>query len=290
MIKIACCQYQIEKFSDWNGYAKKIEALVKQASDSGAQLLMLPEYAGTEIGGYQPTDHELYAAMQPHLKAYLDLFNKLASLYQIYIQAGSVIEAIAENQYVNRAYFFSPNGEIAYQDKLQLIEYEKSLEVITHGKSQTIFDTALGKIGIAICYDSEFPEIVRKLVNAGAWLILVPSYTVSIAAHQRVFLSCRARALENQCYVATAFIVGEVAVSDPTEHAVGQAGVFGPVEHGYSDDGIIAQGKMNEVGMVTAALLPEQLKEIRNSGKVCLFKDAKGCHDLLNGELGLVQM
>jgi predicted amidohydrolase len=290
MIKIACAQYQIEKFSDWNGYANKIETLVKQASSTGAQLLVIPEYAGCEIAGYQPTDNELYVAIQSHLKAYFDLFKKLASQYKIYIQAGTIIEAISANQYVNRAYLFSPDGNMAFQDKLQLIEFEKSLGIITHGKSQTLFDTALGKIGIAICYDSEFPEIVRRLVNAGAWLILVPSYTISIAAHQRVFLSCRARALENQCYVAASFIVGEVALSEPAEHAFGQAGIFGPVEHGYSDTGIIAEGKMNEVAVITAELQPEQLDKIRNNGKVHLYNDAKLCRDILISPISSINL
>ncbi|MES2218427.1 MAG: nitrilase-related carbon-nitrogen hydrolase [Pseudomonadota bacterium] len=290
MIKIACCQYQIDKFSDWNGYANKIDALVKQASAAGAQLLLLPEYAGMEIGGCHPTDNELFAAMQVYLQAYCDLFKRLANRYQIYIQAGTVIEAISPTQYVNRAYLFSPAGKMAYQDKLQLIEFEKESKILTSGNSQTLFDTALGKIGIAICYDSEFPEIVRRLVDAGAWLILVPSYTISTAAHQRVFLSCRARALENQCYVAASFIVGEVALSEPVEHAVGQAGVFGPVEHGYSDDGIVVEGRVNDVGIITAELAQDELSKIRSQGKVHLFNDAKRCKDLLKQQVQVTEL
>lgn len=276
MIKIASCQYGLEVLSHWDHYTQKIEALVIEAKQQNAQLLLLPEYAGVEmICMRHATDQDLFAAMQPLIPRVIEFYLELAHRYQIYIQAGTLVEAIKPNQYVNRAYFFGPNHTYGYQDKLQLIEFEKNLQVMQPGAQQTLFNTALGKVGIAICYDSEFPEIVRNLVYAGAELILVPSYTSSLAGYHRVFLSCRARAIENQCYVAVSFVVGTVALSGDKEETFGQACMLGPADVGFPDDGIIAQGKMNAVTTVFADLSTKKITSVRNHGQVHNFKDAQ---------------
>ncbi len=278
MIKIACCQYQIEELSDWQKYAAKITTLVAKAKKENAQILLLPEYAGIEaVAKRFETDEQLYIALQSLIPKYLELHQKLAQAHQIYIQAGTIVEQIAANKFVNRAYFFSPNGSYQYQDKLQLTAYEKSLNLLQHGQEQKIFETAFGKIGIAICYDSEFPEIVRRLVQHGASIILVPSYTTSIAGFNRVFVSCRARAIENQCYVAVSYVINNVNLSGDEEHTHGQAAIFGPADKGFPENGIIAQGKMNKVSLVMADISLEKIEWIRKHGDVHNFEDAGRC-------------
>ncbi len=277
MIKIAACQYQIETLADWKQYTVKIEGLAQQAKQQQAQLLILPEYAGVEAACQAyATDNELYAALQPVLPQYIAFYQQIARDYQLYIQAGTIIEETAPKQYINRAYFFGPTGTYGYQDKLQLIEFEKKQKIIQRGQQQTVFKTSLGMIGIAVCYDSEFPEIVRGLVKAGAELILVPSYTVSLAGYNRVFLSCRARAIENQCFVAVSFVVGPVTLSDTPEHPTGQAAILGPVDVGFPDDGILAQGKKDEISLVTADISFQKLTSVRRHGQVRNFEDMTG--------------
>jgi predicted amidohydrolase len=285
MIKIATCQYALEVLSDWDAYTNKIIALVTQAKQQGAQLLLLPEYAGTEMPcGQHANDEDLYAALQPFIPKYLEFYQHLACEHQIYFQPGTVMVENAPSQYVNRAYFFGPEGEYGYQDKLQLVEFEKTCKVLQGGDRQTLFETSLGTIGIAICYDSEFPELVRRLVNAGANLILVPSYTTTLAGYYRVAISCRARAIENQCYVMTSCMVGEVG-GGVIEHTVGQAGIFCPADAGFPDDGIIAQGKMNAVEMIVGEISFEKLSSVRRHGQVHNFTDAKRCELLAQSQI-----
>jgi predicted amidohydrolase len=276
MTKISCAQYQIEKLSNWNDYAKKIEALVQQAKEKHSDLLLLPEYSGIEVAcQYFSTDKELFEALQPNIQNYIQFFQTLAKQYQIYLQPGTIVEKVESNQFANRAYFFSPDGTFDYQDKLQLIEYEKSGQLIQPGKQHKIFETALGKIGIVICYDSEFPEITRELISKGAEIILVPSYTTTLAGLNRVFLSCRARAIENQCYVAVSFVVGHVDMSDTTDTTFGQAAIFSPADIGFPDDGIIAQGKLNQTMLVTGEIDLTKIKYVRQNGHVHNFADSK---------------
>lgn len=285
MIKIAVCQYAIENLPNWYHYVEKVTSLIYQAKKTGAQLLLLPEYAGIEIAGYQQTDRRLYQQIQYQLTHYCDLFRNLAKQYHIYIQPGTILVETHSDSYVNRAYFFGPNGEMAYQDKLQLIEFEKQTGMIDHGSQQTLFETSFGKVGIAVCYDCEFPEIIRKLTLAGACLILVPSYTTTLAGLNRVSLSAQARALENQCFVATAFAVGEVALSDPADNTYGQASIFGPIESSFSDNGVIVQGSLNRIELITTEISFATIENIRERGEVHNFNDAKNVTNFIQHEL-----
>lgn len=275
MIRIACCQYQIDQLSDWESYVVKIQKLVTDAKNEDAAILIMPEYAGIEIACKKfNSDAELFTALQPLIPKYIDFYQKLAQANQIYIQAGTIIEKTKSDKFVNRAYMFSPNGSYEYQDKLQLTEYEKSTNLLQHGKQQKIFETSLGNIGIAVCYDSEFPEIIRPLVKQGASIILVPSYTTTLAGLNRVFLSCRARAIENQCYIAISYVINKVDLSGKSDNTDGQAVILGPVDTGFPDDGIIAQGQMNKPMLVTGNLSLDALDWVRKEGQVHNFEDS----------------
>lgn len=275
MIRTTCCQYQIEQLPNWESYIVKIKKLVIDAKNEDASILIMPEYAGIEIACKKfNTDDELFSALQPLIPKYIDFYQKLAQANQIYIQAGTIIEKTKSDKFVNRAYIFSPNGSYEYQDKLQLTEYEKSINLLQRGSQQKIFETSLGNIGIAVCYDCEFPEIIRSLAKQGASIILVPSYTTTLAGSNRVFLSSRARAIENQCYIAISYVINKVDLSGKSDNTYGQAAILGPVDIGFPDDGIIAQGQMNQPMLVTGNLSLDALDLVRKEGQVHNLEDS----------------
>jgi len=289
-MRIACSQYALDNLAGWDSYANKMEVIAQEAKQQSADLLLLPEYAGTEIVGQHATDIQLFAAIQPLLPQYLNFCQTLASRYQFYLQPGTIVVEIAPRQYVNRAYFFTPNGGYGYQDKLQLVEAEKSVQVLVPGQIQTLFDTTVGKIGVAICYDSEFPALVRRLTEAGAQLILVPSYTSSLASYHRVSICCRARAVENQCYVALSCVVGAVALSDAAETTTGKAAIFAPVNTGFSDDGIMISGVMDKKMMLTVDLDLEKISFIRTQGQTHNFEDTKCCENIMHRKVNMLHL
>ena len=291
MIKIACAQYQMEQLPDLASYVIKIEKLITEAKKQGATLLVLPEYAGVEIACNKfDTDEELYNALEPLVPKYIDFYQKLAKKYDIYIQAGTIVEKISSDKYSNRAYLFSPTGSYGYQDKLQLTQFEHNLKLLQRGSEQKIFVTPFGKIAIAVCYDSEFPEIVRRLVQQGASIILVPSYTTSVAGYNRVFLSCRARAIENQCYMAVSFTVGKVDLSDKAEDTYGQAAIFSPADTGFPDDGVVAQGTMNKPMLVCGDVALADIDRVRQDGQVLNFHDTEHCLQIEKNKLEIITL
>jgi predicted amidohydrolase len=105
-------------------------------------------------------------------------------------------------------------------------------------------------------------------VEAGAWLILAPTCTDTAHGFSRVRIAARARAMENQCFVAVAPTVGEAPWCGALDTNVGQAGIYGPVDRGFTASGIIAEGEMNEGGWVFAELNPASLDAVRQDGAV----------------------
>lgn len=276
MFTVATTQYAIESALDWKRFTEKQLTLAKNACAQQAKLLLQPEYAGIEIAtGNATNDLTLFMQIQLMLPRYIAFFQQLAMDYQLYIQPGTIVVEGASRQFHNRAYLFSPNGDFGFQDKLQLTTNEQADAILQPGNTQTLFKTALGTLGIAICYDSEFPEYVRNLVRQGAKLILVPSYTPSLQSFHRVFYACRARALENQCYILTSSVVGHVTFGQDKEVLHGQANLFTPIDEGFPEDGILSQGQRDQVEMVFGDIDYAKVDHVRTKGQVLNFIDSE---------------
>lgn len=277
-VRVAACQYEISFCGDWASYEKKMIHLVQEAVDQDAKLIVFPEYAGLELASILPENVRVMPetqleGIQSFLPQYWQLFSELAKQHQIYLVPGTVPYRAENGRYFNRAYFFAPSGQFAYQDKLKMTRFEAEEWLMTPGSGLNVFHTAFGKVGIAICYDSEFPVLVRALVQAGARLILVPSCTDGVAGFYRLHLSCRARALENQVYVVQVPLVGKVDWLDAVDESVGKLGFFSPVDQGFPDDGILVQGQWNLPGWVCTELDFAKLETVRTHGMVLNDRD-----------------
>ncbi|MDB4977781.1 MAG: Nitrilase/cyanide hydratase and apolipoprotein N-acyltransferase [Myxococcaceae bacterium] len=276
-LHVASCAYSIEPLPDFAAFADKQARLVGEAARAGAQLLVFPEYASVELTSTLPDAQrgalarEL-SAMSPLLQPMLEVYTALAKRHGIYILCPSFPERVhpAERaqRYHNRAHLIGPSGSFAYTEKRQMTRFESEQWGVSAGRLSRVFDTELGTLGVAICYDCEFPLLVRRQVMAGADLLLVPSCTDTLAGYHRVHISCRARALENQCYVLQASTVGDAPWSIPLDRNIGAAGVYGPIEQSVFPDGIVAQGKLNESGWVYADLDLGALARARRDGQV----------------------
>ena len=154
-----------------------------------------------------------------------------------------------------------------------MTRFENEQWFIKGGKELKCFDTEYGKIAINICYDSEFPLLARRQVEVGANLILVPSCTDTLAGYHRVKIGCQARALENQCYVAQACLVGNAPWSEAVDVNIGAAGIYTPVDRGFPDNGILVAGELNAVQWVMAEVSPPSCAIVREQGQVFNFRD-----------------
>lgn len=243
-VRVASAHYVIGAPRDFTAFATRLAARVARAVEAGAQLVVLPEYLALEAAAGQPVDVRAdfvrsLAALQVHHDDFTALARDLARRHAIHLVAGSFLLDTGAGRYRNRAYFAGPAGELAFQDKLTLTGFERAAGVIEPGDVLKVFDTALGRIGINVCYDVEFPLYARTQAEAGARLIAVPSCTDTDAGAHRVRIGCQARALENRIFVACAVTAGEAPWSPALDSNSGRAALYAPIDRGFPPDGIV---------------------------------------------------
>ncbi|MGZ8216842.1 carbon-nitrogen hydrolase family protein [Methylomagnum sp.] len=279
--RLATAQYDIGFLKNWDDYAAKVGRWVSEAASQGAKMLVFPEYFSMELASLFP--EEVYKSLSKQLEAmqtvlpdFVMLFADQAEQHGVYIVAGSYPVRQPDGGYRNRCFLFRPDGESEFQDKLQMTRFENEQWFIAAGDEIKTFDTEFGRVGINICYDSEFPMIARKQVEAGADLILVPSCTDTTAGYWRVRIGCQARALENQCYVVQSPTVGLAPWSEAVDVNIGAAAVYTPVDYGYPDNGVLAIGEINQTQWVYADIDLGSIAKVRQTGQVFNYRDWVG--------------
>ncbi len=279
-MKIATAAYPLDELSSWAQYEDKLHLWVDEAASHGADLLVFPEYAGMELATL--AGPEVAADLEQSLHAVSErladadaLHAHLAEQFGVHILAGSAPSFAKprpkSKRPVNRARFFAPSGKMGLQDKQIMTRFEAEIWDIAPGGPLHLFDTALGKIGILICYDSEFPLLGRALAEAD--LILVPSVTEAMTGYTRVQVGARARALENQCVTVMSSVVGGADWSEALGETIGCGGIFGPPDTGFPDDGIIALGDLNAPGWTYATVELAEIAAVRANGGVLNRRD-----------------
>lgn len=269
-MKIATAAYPLDFLSSWAQYEDKIAAWVSEAAEAGAALAVFPEYgamelatlAGAEVAG--DLEQSLFAVSDRLAEADA-LHQRLAADHDIHILAASGPAATATRP-VNRARLFTPGGQVGVQDKQIMTRFERDVWRVAGGGPLQIFDTALGKIGILICYDSEFPLLGRALMECD--VILVPSCTEALSGYWRVRIGAMARALENQCVSVMASLVGTAPWSDAVDVTTGTGGVFGPPDTGFPATGVLAAGTLDAPGWTYAEVDLPTIAHVRADGVV----------------------
>ncbi len=269
-LKLASVAWEIGKPAGIAGWAARLRATVEAA---GAQMIVCPEYAPLEAFAAVPPDRsgpDLGGELARAIAGADAVIRAAASVARgagVWLLAGS-LPMRAGDAVRNRAILATPAGEVVLADKHVMTRFEDEQWGIAGGAPPGVVETPWGRIGIAICFDGEFPNLVRAQVEAGAFLILIPSCTDTAAGFERVRIAARARAMENQCFVALAPTVGTAAWSAALDSNRGQALICGPMDHGFPTDGILAASAMDTPGIATASLDPSALETARAQGQV----------------------
>ncbi len=275
--RVAAAQYPIEQLADWAAYEAKLTRWVAEAADGGAALLVFPEYGAMELASLDPATMgdlqrsiETVSALLPRVDA---LHAALAARHGVHILAASAPRRDGDGKFRNAARLFAPGGAVGTQDKLVMTRFEREQWFIAGGQTLRLFETALGRIAVLICYDSEFPLLARAAVEAGAQVLLVPSCTDSMHGYWRVRIGAQARALEGQCYAVQSPTVGEALWSSAVDINRGAAGVYGPPDRGMPDDGVIASGVEGAPGWVYGEIDLALIAGLRADGGVLNMRD-----------------
>jgi len=282
MLKLACAQYPIGKFDSFAAWQAHAADWVATAAGQGAQLLLFPEYGAMELTSLLSEDLQQdivgqIAALQPFHQGFVATYAELAQRFGVHIVAPSLPVQVG-NVFRNRSYLFAPDGRSGWQEKRQMTRFEREAWIIEGGAALKVFDIRVKsetiRLGIAICYDIEFPLIAQAMAaRGGADLILAPSCTDTLAGAHRVVVGARARALENQVFVAVAPTVGLAEWSPAVDINVGWGGVFAAPDRGLPDDGVIVQGELSQPGWIYAELDFDALRDSRKEAQVFTARD-----------------
>ncbi len=277
-VKVAAAQYDIGFFKDWSQFTDKLTQWVAEAVEEKAKLLVFPEYGSMELASlfgeaiYTDLGKQLHS-MQEVYADWQDLHHQLSKQYDVMMLASTFPVLQEDGTFRNRANLYAPDGLIGFQDKLIMARFENEQWLIHPGQQIKVLDTDVGRIGISICYDIEFPMIAYQQVKAGADLILAPSCTDTQAGFHRVRIGCQARALENQCYVVQSPTFGEARWSEAVDVNTGRASIYTPVDYGFTDNGILIEGVADKPGWVCADLDLTEIARVREEGQVFNYRD-----------------
>ncbi|NHO33868.1 carbon-nitrogen hydrolase family protein [Acetobacter fallax] len=273
-LRLGVLAWPVARCGTVEDYANHLDALVAEAAPN-ADLLLMPEYSCMEVAGAltdRPDPNAELEAVCAHSDAILAIMRDAAVKHKVWLMPGTLPRPEVSGVR-NRAPLIAPDGTIFFQDKHVMTRFETESWGVKAGNPPGVFETPWGKIGTSICYDSEFPMLARAQIEAGAWLILVPTCTDSMHGFNRVRISAEARALENQCFVAVSPTVGDAPWLATLDENHGCAGVYGPIDRGFPADGVIVEGRLDQGGWVYATLDPATLAEVQENGAVRNCRD-----------------
>lgn len=203
--KIALCQMKVIDNKDSN--IKKALDMIETSAENKVDLIILPEMFNCP---YENNKFREYAEEKNSSKT-LNAISKAAKKFNLYIIAGSIPELDNDKLY-NSSFIFDGNGEIVgFHRKMHLFDIDipgkitfKESEALSAGNQITVIDTELCKIGVAICYDMRFPELLRLMALKGAELIVIPGAFNMTTGPAHWETLTRVRAVDNQLYMAAA--------------------------------------------------------------------------------------
>ena len=215
-MRVALCQ--MRSGEDVSSNVALAERLLGEAADGGADLASLPEVF-TYLGSSQGRG----AAAEPIPGPTTERLAAVARDRSMWVLGGSVLES-EDGHIYNTSTLFDREGElVARYRKIHLYDVDlagqppfRESATFTAGGQLVTHETDQARIGLSICYDLRFPELYRGLAVMGAEVLFVPAQFQYETGKDHWEVLLRARAIEDQCYVA----------------ACGQWGTFGAPEWG----------------------------------------------------------
>ncbi len=267
--RIGVVQWQMRTFNTIEEFLHQVEFFVDAVAGYKSDLVLFPELLNAPLlkNFNQENPAEAMRSLSEYSDEIRNAFVNMALSHNINIIAGSIPQ-LKEDSLYNVSYLCRRDGTWDAQYKIHITPDEAQYWGLKGGNENRIFDTDIGKIGILICYDVEFPELARNLVDKGMTILFVPYLTDTKNAYLRIRRCAQARAIENECYVAISGSVGNLPKIENMDIQYSQSAVFTPSDFAFPHDAIAAEATPNTEMTLMVDLDLDLLKELRQQGSV----------------------
>ncbi len=276
VVRLGLIQWQMRLYKNLEELMQQAEYFVDSVSAYRSDFALFPEFFNAPLmaeNNHLP-ESEAIRELAKHTGEIVGRFSELAITYNINIITGSMPE-MKDNLLYNAGYLCRRDGTLERYEKLHVTPDEAQVWGMQGGNSLKTFDTDCGKIGVLICYDSEFPELSRLLAEEGMDILFIPFLTDTQNSYSRVRHCARARAIENECYVAIAGSVGNLPKVENMDIQFAQSMVFTPCDFSFPADGVKARATTNTEMILISDCDITLLRELNQFGSVRNLKDRR---------------
>ncbi len=276
VVRLGLIQWQMRLYKDLEELMQQAEYFVDAVSGYRSDFALFPEFFNAPLmaeNNHLPVS-EAIRELAKHTEEIKNRFSQLAISYNINIITGSMPEVVDDLLY-NVGYLCKRDGSVERYEKLHVTPDEAKVWGMQGGNKLHSFDTDCGKIGILVCYDSEFPELSRILADDGMDILFVPFLTDTQNGYSRVRNCAQARAIENECYVAIAGSVGNLPKVHNMDIQYAQSMVFTPCDFSFPANGIKAEATPNTEMILIADCDIDLLRNLNQFGAVKNLRDRR---------------
>lgn len=276
IVRIGLIQWQMRPYADLEELMQQVEYFIDTVSGYRCDFAVFPEFFNAPL--MAAFNHMKESDAIRELAKYTEEITKRLSAfsisYNINIISGSMPELVGDKLF-NVGYLCRRDGSVERYEKIHVTPDEAKVWGMQRGSELKTFETDCGKIGILICYDSEFPELSRLLADEGMDILFVPFLTDTQNGYSRVRLCAQARAVENECYVAISGSVGNLPNVENMDIQYAQSAVFTPCDFAFPSNGIKAEATTNTEMILVADVDISLLRELHSFGAVKNLKDRR---------------
>ncbi|MDN3285964.1 carbon-nitrogen hydrolase family protein [Streptomyces thermocarboxydus] len=272
-VSIAAINFLVRPVHDFDEFAQHVRGLLDQAE--GADLVLLPELFTVELFTTEPTWRTDDIADLTRIDAYTDdyraLFTEEARRRGQHIAAGSHLMKRGD-RHLNVAGLFTPEGTVHEHEKTHIFPGEAAWST-SEGDELKAIDLPFAKVGFAVCYEAEIPEVSSSLAEQGAEIILCPSYTFTEHGFWRVRHCAASRAIENQVYFVHCSTGGSPGA--PLPNGWTRSSILGPCDQPWAANGVIAEAGENTETLARGVVDLDALRRNREDGAATTFRDRR---------------
>ncbi|MGC1514158.1 MAG: bifunctional GNAT family N-acetyltransferase/carbon-nitrogen hydrolase family protein [Maribacter sp.] len=276
IVRLGLIQWQMRPYKDLEELLQQAEFFIDSVSGYRSDFALFPEFFNAPLmaGNNHMSTSNAIRELAKHTQSIVQKFSEFSISYNINIISGSMPEMIDGRLY-NVGYLCRRDGSVERYEKLHVTPDEAKIWGMQGGTQLKTFDTDCGKVGVLICYDSEFPELSRILADEGMDILFIPFLTDTQNGYSRVRNCAQARAIENECYVAIAGSVGNLPNVQNMDIQFAQSMVFTPCDFSFPSNGIKAEATPNTEMILIADVDIDLLRELNQFGAVRNLKDRR---------------